>query len=486
MKVLYNSERGASENEGHPPIGNVEGIVDDAGEGDSCPLPKSNRNTDHTHIPSDWVVDVSTTYVGILPNDARKKAKLEEQSNTQTDYFSVAYLCFLIVATRGYNKYLRFHSAKLKRLLGPNYRSVLGVAQSCGLIKWKQKPTKYDKGDCSKKHNQIMVIGRKGSWSQVKIEEPFTINRIYQYRLSRVSTLDIEVLRKEYYSLTTSRLDLAGFDEFNLALSCGDCLPNRCGFGNRVHCLVTYSLTKKERKQLRYIYALMEPTCEVDITSSQPYFLFQCVSNPQLLQFAIKDTEERSKLVDVFKANPWSAELKMVYGEALNEGEFYGKFLSNMLEGCCEGLWLEWLRQKLKREKKPKDKIMPRLRRDRIKKVFMYLMFGGGTKLLRMIQKNRIYGPFAYLILQLRKVKMDRSGRDFYGVKKFRPRKIIALVLQRIEAEFIHRVYTSSGISWGILIHDSVLCLEKEQQMVVEAFNRVSKKMGINMPVLKY
>jgi hypothetical protein len=484
MKYLYTSRSGDSEDKNIPPI-EVSSTL-----GENHPHHKEINTNTTSSLWGKWQQNTTEEFWGFLPNCVVRRKRLEKElsSSTDTAYYSVAYLCLLVISRRGYSKFQRMHSAKLKSLLGSGYMDVLEATERAGLIKLRRKASHYDGEKASKKHTQIYIVGRRGSWGRVRIENKPTVNRIQKYRASRLKNGWSQVMELEYKSLMTSQVGLEGFDALNLALSSGVFFPTMCGFGRRVHCVYTYKLKKGERSFIYSMDAPNEKTVEPDITSSQAFFLFQCKQNTELLEIAFKDTVEREKLERVFNNCYWKKDLRTEYETALRNGRFYEDFLGDVLDTCCGGSWIPWLREKLKEEKDPEEQKMPKTRRDRIKKVMMYLMFGGGTELLQEIKQNDKYGRFGKFLLDIRKVQLNERSPDLYGLKKedpkkrYHPRKNLCIILQRIEAHFIQRVFVDSGITWGILIHDSVMCLQKEQQLIVDAFSRVSEEMGIETP----
>ena len=101
------------------------------------------------------------------------------------------------------------------------------------------------------------------------------------------------------------------------------------------------------------------------------------------------------------------------------------------------------------------------------KKAFMFAVNGGDSFLIRLIEQK---APFTAVILRLISISeltflKKELAQDLSFKKEYKPYKNMAALLQRTESFLIQRAYIKSN-TWGHLIHDSILCIKDNAELV--------------------
>ncbi len=91
-----------------------------------------------------------------------------------------------IVCSVGYSKYKKVHSDELLTFLGRNYNDILDLLERNGAIRIRRTETEYSTPKRKAFHNEIAVVGRRGSFHKVEIITPEALKRIRRFKAQQI------------------------------------------------------------------------------------------------------------------------------------------------------------------------------------------------------------------------------------------------------------------------------------------------------------
>lgn len=399
----------------------------------------------------------------------------------------LAHLLFIVVSGAGYNKPKLVSANFLKSLLGNGYKDKLEFAEKLEILSMQLKPTEYfsDKRPTYRYH--IRVRGRKGAYMRNKITEPKAQKRILKMRKARMS----ENMKNDSVIVKTESclndLRYAGdLSELNEVLGIVFMDVVRDNFGGRVYSYPT-QLKSEHREKLRHKDYPNELLCEVDLKSSHPFLLMQILLRQSLISHMFSEDQKFYQMfTELLGRNKIDKALLLEMESSYYRGRFYEEFFLNLLEEGMPG-WRVYTRQKLKDDKnlnKTASEINEMNDKELSKQIFMRFVNGGMSELFRAIMSNSKYTQLAKTINAINTLKLDDQFIEKHKIKKYNPRKNMAYILQNLEAKLIQDAYLMLGDIWGVLRHDSILCLEKDIDIVKHEIMKTFKTRGIALPLL--
>lgn len=430
-----------------------------------------------TSLAKEWISN--QTVYGLLPNSPYKINLIWDKYGAET-VDALSYLCRRTVSHVGYGQYKRFHSDELLDTLGRDYKAILDQAEKNGLIRLRRTETKYHSQNRPTYHNEILVVGRKGSFHRVEITTSTVRNRVARFRSQSINEGNWEALFFTYQSMTKAAVLSPDFVSFNEDLKDGIYLPNQDAFGRRIHCFIDW-LPSETRRKVHIIGLPFADYCEVDLKSSHPYIFCQLICKPHIVVHAFNDEAVQQGFARILEEVYFEDEFLQELEEALESGRFYWYFIQVLNECCVD--WQNVIYNKLV-EDEDEDESKYEEELPLSKKAFMYLVNGGANELLHEMSEHPLYGAFARLILIYNSTAIPFDSKDIEGVKDYRPYKNIAMTLQRIESKGMQLAYVSAPIMWGFLVHDAIVCREVDKEVVMTAIEEQFLSLDLSRPIL--
>ncbi len=421
-------------------------------------------------------------HFGYFPNGRSKNNLVQSVFGTEA-VECLAYLCMGIVSSCGYNQFKKLSAKDLKRLLGNRYRDILKIAEQNNLIKTELTPSEYysDKRPCF--HTRIAVNGRKGSFHRKPIKNQISRARIEKYLIEKLDKTASEALKKTRRCLLDSVILSERFEYVNEGLEYGFLIPKYDAFGRRIHSVLT-NLDRRERANFRNKHFLLSLLCEVDAKHSHPYLLFRLNMNPYCLTYAFKDAEVLRQMSNVLDDVYFDDEFLYDYQLSLDNGTFYSEFFYCLMEDSIAD-WKGFIKAKHIKEN-PQDKHKKFSDIELSKLTFMYVVNGGAKPILDALSENPSYEGFTRLIFLMQNTWIDKNSPELKGVKDYLPHKNLPMILQRIESKVMQTAYASEKVIWGLLLHDSIFCMEKDKEAVKRSIESAYLDLDLGMPNIKF
>jgi|GEM_PF-3465874 len=439
---------------------------------------------------------------GYKSNIQSKYQQLEKKYNDSV-LERVYKLTQIIACSVGYNTLRKFRAIDLLTLLGGDYKDILELCQKSGLFKLVKIESPFSSPDDTKHHIQISVLYRKNKKNKSQFERCIlkcktAINAFHNYRKARSHyRTEREQLIKELteYNLNAARFIGDSIEEkrYNKSLHY---LNQRALIGrycHRVYCLIT-EVSREIRKNIRPMHDIYARIRELDIKASQPFFLVQLILNPGLVRLAFKNERVVRLLEHIIYSIDFSDELIRRLQEAIRK-DFYTVFLKPMLN-TLDPDWQLTVESILSPKDLNKLKKANNKERFLLKKASAILQNSNPrtvfwtSKMIGLMKRNLLYNGLGCLIDELNNNSLDLSallvGKDkeeLSGMKEpYMPYKNLGIIIFRIESFMMQEVFIGLNGTWCLLIHDAILCTEKDTKKVLECFEETFSDYGLDMP----